>query len=59
LDLTFVPHIGMTSDPGLEKCKQIVDRLNQKNIEMKGTIEKLDIIEFEGVTVKTIEQIHL
>jgi hypothetical protein len=49
----------MTSDPGLEKCKQIVDRLNQKNIEMKGTIEKLDIIEFEGVTVKTIEQIHL
>jgi 2'-5' RNA ligase len=59
LDLPFVPHIGLASDPDLEKCKEIVDELKQQNFEIKGTIEKLDILEFDGKAVKTIEQINL
>ena len=59
LDLPFVPHIGIASYPGLEKCKEIVDELNQQDFEIRGSIDTLDIIEFDGKTVKTIEQIHL
>jgi len=59
LDLPFVPHIGIASDPNPEKCKEIVDELNQQDFEIRGSIDTLDIIEFDGKTVKTIEQIHL
>jgi 2'-5' RNA ligase len=59
LDLPFVPHIGIASDPGPERCKKIIDELNQQDFEIKGKVEKLDIIEFEGESTKTIEQIEL
>ncbi|MDR8394439.1 2'-5' RNA ligase family protein [Aliifodinibius sp. S!AR15-10] len=59
LDLPFVPHIGVASDPSPEKCKNIVDQVNQQDFEVKGIVEKLDIIEFDGESTKTIEQIVL
>jgi len=59
LDLPFVPHIGIASDPSLKKCKSIVDELNQQNFEITGMVENLDIIEYGGKSTKTIEQIIL
>lgn len=59
LDLPFVPHIGIASDPSAVECKKLVDRLNKQGFEVDGKVEKLDIIEFDGESTKTIEQIEL
>jgi 2'-5' RNA ligase len=59
LDLPFVPHIGVASYPGVNQCKKIVDELNQQDFEIEGKVENLDIIEFDGNSTKTIEQIAL
>ncbi len=59
LDLPFVPHIGIASAPSPETCKKIVDELNPQDFKIKGMVENLDIIEFDGESSKTIEQIEL
>lgn len=59
LDLPFVPHIGIASDPSPEACKVLVDRLNRKDFEISGKVETLDIIEYDGESTKTIERIEL
>lgn len=59
LDLPFVPHIGIASDPSPVKCKKLVDRLNPQEFEIQGRIEVLDIIEFDGNSTKSKEQIIL
>jgi 2'-5' RNA ligase len=59
LDLPFVPHIGLACDPDPIECKKLVDELNRQDFEIKGKIEKLDIIEYDGESAKTIEEIEL
>lgn len=59
LDLPFVPHIGIASHPSPEYCKILVDKLNAQNFEISGIVENLDIIEFDGKTVNTIEKIDV
>lgn len=59
LDIPFVPHIGIASDPSAVECKKLVDRLNKQGFEIDGKVERLDIIEFDGESTKTIEQTEL
>lgn len=59
LDLDFIPHIGIgKSDDPLES-KARVDRLNTQGIAIEGRIDSLDIIDYDGGPVKTIEQLAL
>lgn len=57
LDLPFVPHLAIANDPNPIMCKVITDQLNRQNFEIKGRVDNLDIIEFDGTSVKTIEKI--
>jgi len=59
LDLPFVPHIGVASNPSSIMCKKIVDKLNQQDFEISGKVENLNIVEYDGESTKTIEQIKL
>lgn len=59
LDLPFVPHIGIASDPSPEVCKALVDDLNHRNFEIHGRVETLDLIEFDGESTETIKKIDL
>ncbi len=59
LDLPFVPHIGIASLPGPEACKKLADELNAQNFEIRGKVETVDIIKYDGITTKTIWQIKL
>ncbi|MDH3711170.1 MAG: 2'-5' RNA ligase family protein [Cyclobacteriaceae bacterium] len=59
LDLPFVPHIGVASYPSPEQCKKVVDGLNQRDFQIIGKVQSLDIIEFDGESTKTIDQIEL
>jgi 2'-5' RNA ligase superfamily len=59
LDLPFIPHVGIASTPSLEECKAIVDRLNKERFEIRGQVDTLDVIGYDGKTVWTIEKCAL
>jgi len=59
LDLPFLPHVGIANAPTTEECKIIVDRLNAEPFEIRGTVETVDVIGFDGERVWTIEQLRL
>lgn len=59
LDIDYIPHIGIgNSDSGI-KSKKRVDYLNKKAIAIKGTINYVDVIEYDNNQVKTIDRIKL
>jgi 2'-5' RNA ligase superfamily len=59
LDIPFIPHIGIANSLNARSCKELVDRLNSQQFEIRGRIHKLDIIWSEGDLVETIESINL
>ena len=59
LDIDFIPHIGIGNSDDAAVSKKRVDTLNARNFEIKGAVKMLDILEYSGGTVKTIERIEL
>ena len=59
LDIPFLPHIGVGNAIAPEACKSLADDLNRSNFSIKGTIDTLDILSFDGKEMKTIERIQL
>lgn len=59
LDLPFIPHVGIANTPRPEQCKIIVDQLNAEEFEIRGRVEMLDVIGYDGERVWTIEQFSL
>ena len=59
LDIPFIPHIGISNSQNAQECKDLVDDLNAESFEVKGRVEKLDVIWYEGNQVNTIKQISL
>lgn len=59
LDIPFIPHIivGNSTDP--QACKKLADQINQKSFAIKGSIEKLDVVNFDGKKIETIKEIEL
>lgn len=59
LTIDFVPHmgIGCSKDPG--ECLKMIELWNQRDFEIRGKVSVLDLVEFDGKTVKTFEQISL
>jgi hypothetical protein len=57
LDIPFIPHLGIASNPDPYKCKQLADKINSENPEIVGAINRLDIVNYENDTVKTIKEI--
>ena len=59
LDIPFIPHLGIGNDTDPNNCKRLVDELNRKDFCIQGTIDTLDVVEYDGSSVRTIEQIKL
>ena len=59
LDLPFLPHLAVANTHQPRDCKAIVDVLNAENFEVRGRIEQLDVVEYDGETVQTIERFSL
>ena len=59
LDIPFIPHISIANSLDPHHCKQLVDRLNSQQFEIRGRIDRLDIIASQGDLVETIESINL
>lgn len=59
LDIPFMPHIGIANSRNAQECKDLVDTLNATPFEIRGRVEKLDIIWYEGDRIGSIEQVAL
>lgn len=59
LDLPFIPHIAVANARKQEACKAIVDALNEREFEIRGRVEVLDVIGFDGSRTWTLERIPL
>lgn len=59
LDIPFIPHLGIANTPEPEDCKVIIDDLNAEKFEIEGRVESLDVVEYDGETVRPLEQISL
>jgi hypothetical protein len=59
LDLPFIPHVGIASTPSLEECKAIVDRLNEERFEIRGRVDTLDVIGYDGTRVWNVKKYGL
>ena len=58
-DIDFIPHIGIGNADAVEASKKRVDDLNARDVAIKGSVDTLDIIEYSGGPVQTIEKIQL
>jgi 2'-5' RNA ligase len=58
-DIDFIPHIGIgnSDDPHISKNRII--SINAQNISILGTIDQLDVVEYDNGVIKTIEKILL
>lgn len=59
LDMPFLPHVGIANTPQPEACKKIVDELNAEDFEIRARVEGLDMVEYDGSSVQTIERIPI
>ena len=59
LDLDFVPHIGIGNSLDKNECKKMVDEWNKDDFEVKGTVSKLTIVEYENDRVRDLNEIKL
>lgn len=59
LDLDFVPHVGIGHADTAGEAKARVDALNEEGVDIRGRVEALDVIEYDGASVRTIERIDL
>ncbi len=59
LDLDFIPHVGIANSTDPKECKRMVDEVNGMDINIRGTINRLDIIQNKGHEISTIEVVEL
>ena len=59
LDIDFVPHIGIGNSKDKFLCKKMVDKWNEKEFSIQGTISLLTVVKYENNTVTKIEEIEL
>lgn len=59
LDIPFIPHMGIAGYTEAAKCKKLADEINSRNIEIVGAVSKLDIVDYQKDSVRTIKEIYL
>lgn len=59
LDIPFIPHIGIANSLDVYGCKHLVDRINGRQFEIRGKVDRLDVILSQGERTETIESVKL
>jgi len=59
LDIPFIPHIAIGRGKNAIESKKIADKINKEKFIIKGSINELDLVEYEYPIVKTIKKFKL
>lgn len=57
LDIDYIPHMGIANTKDSLICKGLVETWNQKDFEIRGIIDSIDIIQYDGHQIERIETI--
>lgn len=58
-DIDFIPHIGIGNSNLAKVSKSRIDKLNLSNININGSIDSIDIIEYDDGVITPIKNIPL
>jgi 2'-5' RNA ligase len=58
VDIPFVPHLTIGSG-NKDEMTTLVDNINESNISIKGTVDQVSMIGFDGVKVTNINELSL
>jgi hypothetical protein len=58
-DIDFFSHIAIGSTKDEDKCKELVDYVNNSNITINGSINSLNIISYGDKKIENIKEIRL
>jgi len=59
LDIPFIPHIGIGTSTNKTEMNELADDINAKDITIKGKLEKVSIVQYDGSKVMDCEEISL
>jgi hypothetical protein len=59
LDIDYIPHIEIANAPDKMQIKSIVDEWNSIDLEIKGCVSEIEIVNYENRVLTTIEKIKL
>ena len=59
LDIDFFSHIAIGSTKDEDKCKELVDYVNNSNITINGSMNSLNIISYGDKKIENIKEIRL
>jgi hypothetical protein len=59
MDISYIPHLSIANSTDPRLIKGVVDDWNAKSFEIRGTLDTLDIINYENRQVISLTQIHL
>lgn len=59
LELPFIPHIEIANSVDKWTCKELVDQINYSDLDIKGNILELHVVEYHEERVETLEKIKL
>ena len=59
LTVDFIPHIGVGNSKDALRCIEMVESWNKDEFAIPGRISMLDIVNYEGDTLQTIERVAL
>lgn len=58
-DVDFIPHIGIGNAKEAAESKKRVDELNKQGIDIKGTLDVIDVVEYAEGPVQTVDRFDL
>jgi 2'-5' RNA ligase len=58
-DIPFTPHITVGHAPDGQLCRRVADELNAEDFTITGMVDRIDLIEKEGGSVRTVERFML
>ena len=59
LDIDFIPHIGIGNADDPHIAKRHVDALNARGVQIAGTIDALDILEYDDGRIRPLDRVEL
>ncbi len=59
LNVDYIPHIGIGNSPDPLRCLEMVRQWNNQEFEIAGRVSMLDIADYNGEKVQTIQRIPL
>ena len=59
LDIPFIPHIGIATNPDASKIKGLCDHLHATGLDISGTLDHITVCEYDGKAITDLERVTL